>query len=311
MHAFLRDHRFFLLFACLILLNLLAGTGCSDDSSSKNNTPDVVSDDTQISSDIADAQGTGDVEELCLNPNDCDEFYYCKSDADCDFLLTDLPECSTAICEPDSNTCSVHEDPTPGCKEEKPDNTICEVSGAAGDIFTCSIEVVRTNSDVPGPVFLTGDIHYPSNLITFQGFSDRPCADESCETEPVPPATLHPTNHTLTLNPADVDAWEGVGVFSIYPPEDDEYAYMTDAYIGADGSVAGESQVVDIQFRINIPILTPVWVTLANPTAQGLPESSLFAEVVDHQVIVDGAPVDIPVIQKRIRIVWKQHPRTD
>lgn len=295
----------------IFVMGILGGSlssGCSDDSSRSvvniQDTTATPETDAELTidfsnfGDIATSEAndaTHDSDPSCTpDTPDCTTLFFCKEDLDCASVLGELPTCTEARCDLDTNTCFAATIPAEECDDlvvTPPPNAICKYTGSANSTFECDVEVVRESDAVPGPVSLTFEIYYLSPTVRFVGLRTYPCGDKSCPTE-VPPAALVSGHHT-TLTPDSTDDWEGIGNVAMVPPDGSPETYLTQAYLETNGNVVGSAVIVTAVFELTAVVSDPVWIEVNKPIASGLQGVTLPSTVTDARIVV-GMPTTLP-----------------
>ena len=154
---------------------------------------------------------------------------YCEDDAAC----TDTAMCEDGICVgvptpgacDDGDPCTVDlcsqaaqscvYTSIPGCK-----NSLCDLTGKAGDTVTCSLHLFREAPSTPVPVGGRLVFEYATDVLDLVNFRLNACPPngpcELMDLSAAQPANPGPP-HAIATHPSNLAAWNGYGVLYVIP----------------------------------------------------------------------------------------------
>jgi hypothetical protein len=231
----------------------------------------------------------------CIGTHECALTHSCQADSHCKGTLGSLPACAAAGCV--EGQCAVVVDSSFECEgafDTPPAGTICEISGKSGDNVACDIHVAKINDDLTSPTSLQLGLSYPDKLLKFVGFQDKICADNRCEPTQVPSAALYPSGHTAALTPANPAQWSGTGRVDFQPPTSNPLSAVTDGYYQNNGTLAGNTRVVQVVFEVRVPTELSAWVSIDKITAGGVLGFDIVGTIQNSVVMLRGAALATP-----------------
>ena len=228
---------------------------------------------------VADGPGCCAEDADCDDGNPCTDAA-CGADAKCVFTAnadpcddgnpcTDGDTCQAGVCSgADSGTCHL----------------ACTLTGAAGEIASCAIDLARLEDSSPA-VGLAFGIDYEGANVHLDTILAPWCKGVVCGTSSIPTDTssLESTGHTVFLEPNDPAAWAGevaVEILHISSPA----AAINDAWIDGDSLAGGPPALFVLKFELQADVAgEPVLLTGLTPGAAG--GAPLAATVVDGLIV--------------------------
>ncbi|NUN16162.1 MAG: hypothetical protein HUU55_21255, partial [Myxococcales bacterium] len=216
-------------------------------------TPVVCDDGNACTGDVCNpAVGCTGVQVNCNDGNPCNGTEICDPQTGCKpgapLICDDGNPCTDDLCAP-AIGCYFVASVSVACL---PPGAICAVSGAAGTIVTCPLQMARATFVTPKPVGAQIEMTFDPSAVSILGFQDLFCAGPGnqppCANAPVPPAGLYPTGHTVIPFPADPNNWSGVGNLLIFNTGQADAA-ITEAY-GSAGGFALETLFLEMQVQL-------------------------------------------------------------
>jgi hypothetical protein len=213
---------------------------------------------------------TCEAADACALGGKCDATGACQPTelADCD----DGDPCTQDSCNPD-HSCKWQNDPT--CM---PKYVICEVSGAAGAVVDCPLQLARGTLLATPPSGANFKLAWDDTKIDLVKFEDQVCLGTVCLPKGIPtcsggtPETncvwgsLYPSGHNLVAVPQNLAGWIREGTLLMFHPSD-PFKPITDAYMSP-GDVLGGGDPLFLKARFKlttaVPAATPVSVWMSN-----------------------------------------------
>jgi len=167
--------------------------------------------------------------------------------------------------------------------------SICAVSGAAGQEVLCDLKLARGVPNLPVPAGLQLTLTWDNTASSLVHFQDDVCVGGMCNATPAPPAALFPSGHTLNLDPSDPANWQGGGqliIINFASPS----APVSEAYLQGDDMI-GDPQFAQARFVLkkDISALDPAYVFASGITASNANATAeLVGEVSEGVMVLTG-----------------------
>jgi hypothetical protein len=127
---------------------------------------------------------------------------------------------------------------------------VCILSGSAGDVISCPIQVARKAIDSTVPTAFQIQLEYPASveILTFDD-GEFCIVPGLCIPATIPdPFQKLNSGHAVTLAPQVLDDWQGQGQLLIVNLEDTTVP-VTDAYFDG-GVIVGDPVLINVQFQL-------------------------------------------------------------
>ncbi|NUN13438.1 MAG: hypothetical protein HUU55_07365 [Myxococcales bacterium] len=225
----------------------------------------VTCDDSNICTDDTCVPATGCV--FTNNSDSCDDGDACT--------LNDL--CVGGAC--------VGQDADPSCA---PIDAFCEVSGSAGSQVICPLMLARKTQPTPFPTALQFDILYNDAALAAVQLQDEVCIVPGvCFKAAVPPTSLQPSGHTVSVNPSPVSSWAGSSKV-LLANTSDPTAPITVAYLDAALSVVDDPLFMElvVQLKVDISPSKPEFLTVENIIGATSVAQPMQGEVINKVMVV-------------------------
>ena len=215
---------------------------------------------------------------------------------------TDNDQCSQGFCGGD---------PIPDCGGPGVETTLCTLSGAAGEVVWCPIQVVRACEAVPATGTMGWTVSWDPAAVRLLTYTDR---DQN--PDDWPPFYSYPgyggnfqadgyfptiqgvcpfcaIKHTYTVGPgSDYSQWVDQMNFAIWtsaPNPDGTTVPLTDAYLGAAGQLVGTATLFYAHFELlaDVPAGTPATIEMTELVADDLDVSPFAPYLSDGMFLLD------------------------
>jgi len=236
---------------------------------------------------------------------DCSDGDVCTDD-DCDAADGCLNPFNTAPCD-DGDACVSGESCLEGVcgggvleSSCYPEGAICVVDGLAGDEVVCPLLLARATEDTSLPAALQVNIDYPTSVVSVIAFTDVLClgpgGGEPCFDQDVPPGTLFPTGHGVSMAPAAIEDWAGLGTL-IIANISNPLASISEAYLDENGDVIGDALFLEMHVSLteDATPAAPVFLTASGVIGSTPASDSMDAEIIDGVIVVSDQAGDCVV----------------
>ena len=132
-----------------------------------------------------------------------------------------------------------------------PANTVCALSGSAGESIACPLEVVATSADSPLVSGLQFNLVWDAAVVKIDNLYDNICfAGAGCFDLPmIAESNCLSTGHCISAAPQAPGDWDGTaGMIFVHLSE--PWTPVSEAFFAADGSGSGEPRGVTIQAEL-------------------------------------------------------------
>ncbi|NUN15707.1 MAG: hypothetical protein HUU55_18940 [Myxococcales bacterium] len=224
----------------------------------------------------------------CKSDDDCSlESCGCSCDVVSNWQTTQCKTTCTEVVDGCENFVAMCEKHHCVKKPAPPSNTICELSGVAGDIIVCPFEMARSAEMDPTPVMMQLKVHYNGGLIKLLQLQDTVCAGGQCTSVQTPPGKLQPSGHLVSPFPDPYSKWAGTGIVIITNASNPS-SDLVNAYMTPDGVVVGAPVFMEgaFQLLVDIPANNPAYLWLDNMAGATVNAKPLVGTVEDGMIIV-------------------------